>query len=313
MTDEAVISANNVSPPQDASAAFQYGGHPPGSGWVVPNTLSAIAGNGGLSAGPYNAFAYASASGLDVTIDTGEAMVAGSPIARDTQSVVTLASSTANQTVYAGYHPNSTDSVTVGVDSAFSSGAVRVPLHSFDTNSTDVTGNVDERVQGPVVAVRNDRYETSDGSGTAVDKADSADTAGDASTLSGSPESAFAKLAQNETVSGSWDFNDTVEIHSPSGHLDFKESDTSTNDFYRVEYQGGSLYIQPWDASANTHINAITVESNGRVNFSGNVIAGGKMTVRRGTTVTSIGERKIYVDSSFPGEAQDGDILLKPE
>lgn len=194
MTDFALWTDDVVLGPREGSTMAQYGGH--SDGWVVPSTETLIADEiPDLAAGPYDAFAYQGATGLDVTFGSGEAVIAGSPVARDDQTTVTLASDESEQTLLVGYEPLTNDEVRIGSASDFSTDARTIALWEFtvDTGAGTVTGDTSLRSMDESIEVPNERYETSDGSGTAVDAAETASTAGDASNLGGSPPSDYAK------------------------------------------------------------------------------------------------------------------------
>lgn len=93
-----------------------------------------------------------SASSLDVTIEGGEAFVFGSWLAIDTNTTVTLATSTASQTVYVGWNKDGSDDVIVGLESDFATASgdtdEKIPLWDFDTDSTGVTSATDRRYIG---------------------------------------------------------------------------------------------------------------------------------------------------------------------
>lgn len=210
MTDYALISSNHTSVPVENLRAFKQGGH--AEGWVVPNDSMLIADVvSDLPDSPLNAFDFQSSSGTTVTIDTGEAMVSASPVARDTTTDVNLEGGINNQEVYVGFAPASLDSVTVGVDSDFGQEYVRIPIWSFNTDSSSVTGSTDLRILDEYIDVQNRRYEGSNS--VPVDSSQ---------TLDGVDSSKFARVDQNETILGSWNFQGDVGINtsSPRGPLD---------------------------------------------------------------------------------------------
>lgn len=154
MTEKANPSISRPAEAFKTAGAIAYGGHG-GDGFVVasssPTDISVQ--DGGISESGLNAFAEtSSASSFDVTIDGGEAFIFGSWVAIDTDTVVTLASSTAGQTVYAGWNKNGSDDVIVGLASAFSTASgdtdEKIPLWTFDTDGSGVTNVVDERSIG---------------------------------------------------------------------------------------------------------------------------------------------------------------------
>lgn len=86
-----------------------------------------------------------SGSSLTVTIDAGEAFVNGAWLARDVSTNVTLAASTNNQTIYAGYDATGQDVVIIGLSGAFNSDDRKIELFEFDTDGTGVTSVTDLR------------------------------------------------------------------------------------------------------------------------------------------------------------------------
>jgi len=162
MTEKANPSINRPAEAYKTAGAIAYGGHGSG-GFVVDgsNPTQISVQDGGITEGNLNAFAESSSgSSLDVTIDGGEAFVFGSWLAIDSDTVVTLAGSTAGQTVYVGWNKNGSDDVIVGLDGAFSSASgdtdERIPLWTFDTDGTGVTSVTDERTIGYSISVEGD-------------------------------------------------------------------------------------------------------------------------------------------------------------
>lgn len=136
MTDRVNISPGHPNVPASTAKAFANAG----GDWIVKNTETLIADEyGPMAAGPYESYNHTGTSGFDVTIDTGEAVVGGACIARDTTTSVTLASSTSNQTVYLGWDTSQQDTVIVGLDSAFPADTPRVAIWEFDTDGSTVT------------------------------------------------------------------------------------------------------------------------------------------------------------------------------
>lgn len=118
-------------------------------GWIVPTTESVVASVEGMTGAPLNAFTQSSsATSLSVTIDTGEAFVLGRWIARDTTTSVTLAASTAGQTVYAGWGYGGTNTVIIGLAGAFGPNDGRIPLFDFETDASGVINVTDRRQIG---------------------------------------------------------------------------------------------------------------------------------------------------------------------
>lgn len=127
---------------------------------VVPGTEDYMATDQGLAGAPLNEFAEThSATSFDVTIDTGAAFEGGRWMGRDVTTTVTLASSTSNQTVYAGWSKSSANTVHVGLDSDFPAGYAgrRIPLWTYDTDGSGVpSAPTDERDVGLPTFARTD-------------------------------------------------------------------------------------------------------------------------------------------------------------
>lgn len=141
MTDQVNPSTNR---PADsfltASASIALaGGH--GDGFVISDTPSdAATYESDIDETQLNKFAEtSSSSSLDVTIDPGEAVVGGAWLARDVSTTVTLAASTNDQTVYVGWDHTATDSVIIGLDSAFAPLDQKIELYSYNTDASGVT------------------------------------------------------------------------------------------------------------------------------------------------------------------------------
>ncbi len=145
MTDKVYHSFGRKYRSRAAATAIQFGGG--SEGWVVPSSDRVMEDpEGDLVSGALNAFAEShSSSSFDVTIDTGEALVGGAWLARDTTTTVTLASSTAGQTVYVGWGDSQTDTVIIGKSGAFESNDKKIPIWTFDTDGSGVTSASDER------------------------------------------------------------------------------------------------------------------------------------------------------------------------
>jgi len=141
--------------------------------------------NDSLGAGADNEFAIASQSGssLDVTIDGGEAVVEGAILARDTQTTVTLAASTNNQTVYLGYDRDLNDTVIIGLDADFAAEDRRMPIFDFDTDGSGVTSVTDRRQLGALAI----------GAGATAEGGDTATSVGRDATASGSDATAVGE------------------------------------------------------------------------------------------------------------------------
>lgn len=184
MTDKVEPSQGAASSHQ-TSGAIKWAAH---GDWIAPTDTDYLASVAGLTGTPLNAFGEShSSSSYDVTIDTGEAFIGGRWTARDTQTTVTLSSSTNGQVVYAGWAKASGDTAIVGKSGAFSSNDRKVAIWEFDSDGSGVTAARDRRPLGEQVNITNARYETSDGSGTAVD---------DAAALGGDDASQYVQVSR---------------------------------------------------------------------------------------------------------------------
>jgi hypothetical protein len=113
----------------------------------------------GIDETQLNAFAEShGAASFDVTIDPGEAFVWGAWLAKDTTTTVTVAASTADQTIYVGWNRNSPDDVIIGLASAFDSATededMKIPLYDVDTDGSGVTAVTDRRAFTAPVRIR---------------------------------------------------------------------------------------------------------------------------------------------------------------
>lgn len=305
MTDYALWTDNTQLA---AKAASTMSGHAGSDGWVMPATGTLIADDiSSLAAGPYNAFNHTGSTNLDVTIANGEAMISGSPTARDTSTTYTLAASTSGQTVYVGYEPATNAGVVIGKSGDFTADARKIPIWEFDTQSSSVSSATDRRVIDETITVRNTRYETSDGSGTTVD---------DASMLAGVGPSSYARLGQSETVSAQWTLNSGLNMaNSTISDVNSVDSgDTSAAlllnaglaDISVQTGGGGSGVARVYD-NANSQPIADFNEGGG-VKFPN-----GDLETRGGWMVDSDTPRSIYVGTSFPSGAENGDFLFEPQ
>ncbi len=152
MTDKVYHSFSRKYRSRAAATAIQYAGG--SEGWVVPSNQRLMEDpEGDLATGSLNAFAEShSSSSFDVTVDTGEALIGGAYLARDSTTTVTLASSTTGQTVYVGWGDSQTDTVIIGKSGAFTSNDEKIPIWTFDTDGSGVTSATDERVTSRVQA-----------------------------------------------------------------------------------------------------------------------------------------------------------------
>lgn len=240
MATVAYLTDNHTAEPGENPRAFGA----ITDGWVVKNNSVLISDvTSTIADGPHNAFNHASTSGYDVTIDTGEAMVSGSPIGKDAQTTVTLASSTNGQTVYVGSEPQTQDSVVVGLDADFTSSAIRIPIWEFDTGSSTVTASTDLRDLGSYVNVPNRRYERSDGSGVAVDNA---------SQLGGVYANNYARTDQSTTfdanVSMGGNRIESARFVSSAANSNGLNLDPGGQADVALQSISSDGYVQMWDA-----------------------------------------------------------------
>lgn len=126
-----------------------------GAGWIAASDTAYAADhpNSGITGAPLNAFAHVGTTNLDVTFDTGEAFIGGSWVARDTQTTISLADNTLDQTVVVGWDFDGGDTVKIGVPgttvgASFSAKDPRIPLYTFDTDTGAVVATTDERAVG---------------------------------------------------------------------------------------------------------------------------------------------------------------------
>jgi hypothetical protein len=153
MTDKVNPSLNRPANPFKTAGAISLAGA--SDGWISraasPSDISVQ--DSEIDDTVLNAFSQTSStSSFDVTVDPGEAFVYGSWLAIDTTTTVTLASSTAAQTVYVGWNKDSADDVIIGLQSAFDNATgntdKKIPLFDFDTDGSGVTASTDRRELG---------------------------------------------------------------------------------------------------------------------------------------------------------------------
>lgn len=225
MTDTVYLSDNHVTIPQENPRAFGQ----TSDGWVVPDTGVLISDvNPDVSDGPLNGFDYDESATTvhTILIETGEAMISGSPVARDSETVIELAASTNDQIIYIGYEPGTNDTLIVDLDSGFTSSAVRIPAHSFDTDSDSVTNHERLFDYGPVLDIQNTRYEPTSGSGASVYDSDR---------LGGVLAQDWARTDVSETFNGVVNFaNDTDHGGNILQNAERAEISPSGNDVLRM-------------------------------------------------------------------------------
>lgn len=217
MVDRVNVTTNHQWNTPENARTFRYCGKT--DGFVMPGTTPLLRdvsptydsdGDGvddTLATGAYEEFNHmtgdAANTGLDVVIGTGEAVVKGLPLARDTRTTVTLADNTANQTVYVGWVDSGNDNILIGTQADFDALTAYydyLPLWEFDTSSGAVTAARSKRVIGDSLDLKNTRYETTDSSGIKVDKSKSSDTAGNATTANSADQADAIRDAGDGTV-----------------------------------------------------------------------------------------------------------------
>lgn len=213
------------------SRCFRFAGH--SEGFVVENTvIVSDVDSVGLTAGPLEGFDKTGESNLDVEIGTGEGVIEGTVVGKDTRTTVSLPANSTS-TVVLAYDPGTESNVIIDTDSNVTASAGDIPrndLFSFTTDGDSITAQEDLRVIGERVDVRNDRYESTDGTGTvAVDNSERLDNVDSTS---------YARLDQNEIVTGTWTFNNNVTVDA-----DLDVTGTTTSDIIEVDEGGDGLRI----------------------------------------------------------------------
>lgn len=284
------------------SGAIKWAG---GSDWIVPSTEDYLANIAGLSGTPLNAFTEMhSSSSFDLTIDTGEGFVGGRWCARDTQTTVTLASSTTNQTVYLGWKSSSANTVVIGLDSAFSSSddGRRTELYECDTDGSGVISVTDLHSN----QLKHPHAENSDA-------------------LDGIDGSNYARTDQSESFGSSVSFGSTVSMGGNNINSGARIKSATNNSLVELNGGGnnehlslhtgetGSSAVQIWDRINSNFL--FRAFEGGQIEFpNGDVhILSGGLETDRGWAVRSDWGRRIEVGSSFSSEAVDGDLLFEPQ
>lgn len=155
MTDVSTPAEVNASVDNKstAHAIHKAGGH---SGYVV-NGIDISQFYPELTTTGINGFAHASSTGLDITLDGGEAFVSGW-LCRDRQTTITLPASATTRVcvgfnpdavLTAGQAPTDNDNVILDVESAFGNGAPKLPLYEITTDATTILSVTDVRPMGP--------------------------------------------------------------------------------------------------------------------------------------------------------------------
>ena len=139
MTDKVNPSLNRRAGSfETATASIAMGGGT--DGYVVEGgPTDAAIDDDDLDESAMNAFEEtSSSSSLTVTIDAGEGFAGGAWMARDVSTTVTLAASTTDQIVYAGWDKDAGDTVIIGLESDFADLDQKIELYSYDTDADGV-------------------------------------------------------------------------------------------------------------------------------------------------------------------------------
>jgi hypothetical protein len=127
-------------------------------GWISPSdeTSDISIQDPAIDEGSLNQFEENSTnSSFDITISPGEGFVFGSWVVKDTETTVSLAPSTVDQTVYLGWNNNEANDVVIGLRSAFNTESndmdQKIPLYDYTTDSSGVTSVTDRRVIGKLI------------------------------------------------------------------------------------------------------------------------------------------------------------------
>jgi hypothetical protein len=293
MTQKANPSINRPAEAYKTAGAIAYGGHGD-SGFIVegasPTDISTQ--DAGINETNLEAFRLNnqySATSFDVTIDPGEAFVFGSWIAIDTQTTVTLASDTTGQTVYAGWNKSGPDDVIIGLDSAFSSAGgdtdEKIPLFTFDTDTSGVTNVTDDRQIGRKNTATDTETENLTLAGNQLD------SDGDG-VFDNADVNALTSLSQGDSFSGyplspSTDLsNDSVTITSGdgiSGGGSVSLGGSTTVSINASDFVGAGLST---DGSNNIDLtnDSVTITSGTDLTGGGTVSLGGSVTIDHANT-----------------------------
>lgn len=311
MTDY-VNPSNDFRPlSEEMGRLFRYTGHAHSyiaDGTTIVSDVDSV----GVNEGPLNAFVKVSESGLDFEVDTGEAMIQGGLLARDTRTTVTLEANT-NDTLYLAWEPSSEGTIIIDTGpSGNTDGLPRTPLYDFETDGSSIVSDTDVRELGEMINTVNSRYETPEGNGIAVDEAIEANTAGNAANLGGNSPSAFAQLAQDETVTGAWTFDGANQVTSEQFLLD---SGGNGINFGVGGANDDRPFIAPYVNGSSEFGREITwIESDDNWEIEGGLhVPNGSISDSRGDMVVSGIQRHIFVADSSPSssDGQHGDIWLE--
>jgi len=335
MTEKANPSINRAAEAFKTAGAIAYGGNP--DGYISPagsptemSVQDLDINENALSAFDENS----NASSLNVVISGGEAFVFGSWLAIDTQTTVTLQSNTSNQTVYVGWNKDGADDVIVGLDGAFEDASgnadQKIPLWTFNTNNSGVTGVTDER---SFDQIPQDRVEQGSGSGLDADTVDgkeasdiAVDISNDGTTVA--TDVADINFASNINASDDGDDTATVSLsQGPGSNLDadtvdnIQASELATS----VSDDGSQIITRVTDLDFTSHITAsddgdstttISIDDD-FVLLSGDTMSGnldmGSNTVANvaDPTVAQDAATKNYTDTTFvdvAGDTMSGDL-----
>lgn len=219
MTDY-VNPSNNFRPlSEEMGRVFRYAGH--AQSYIADGTtLVSDVDSVGVNAGPLNSFAKVSESGLDLEIDTGEAMVQGAILARDTRTTVTLPANSAG-TIFLAWDPSVESTIIIDTEASGNvSELPQTPLYDFETDGSSIVSDTNQRALGEMITTVNSRYETPEGNGIAVDEAIEASVASNAANLGGNSPGVYARIDQDEDISGQWSIQSASSVTSRSFLLD---------------------------------------------------------------------------------------------
>lgn len=211
MTDSVNVSTGHVGTAAENARTFRHGAH--SLGWVVDTSETLLADvRDELASGPYDAFAAThSANSLSVTIGSGEAFVGGVPLARDDSTEVSLEPNTDASDIYVGWAVQAKDHVVIGHADDFTSDDPKIPIWSFDTDSSGVIEARDLRDIDPHIDVQNNRYEGGDGI---------VDEAANASKIDGVTIGNLLRTDADDSISGRVGFTGQGNLDGPLGEGD---------------------------------------------------------------------------------------------
>jgi len=151
MTDKVHTSFGRTYRSRETSTAIRYAGTSAGPGWIADTSRRLVEDSeGDLSSGPLGAFSLStSASSLEVTVASGEAIVDGAYLARDVSTPVSLPAN-ATLTLELGYRDGQPDTVLIGdrgtqAGDGFTASDSSIALADLTTDGSGVTSATDRR------------------------------------------------------------------------------------------------------------------------------------------------------------------------